>query len=244
LSTLLSGAWSSPVLAYELLICTRKGLLIGRSNADRSQWELGAPQFLGQQVDFARRDLRDGRIWVSTAHMQWGPHLFYSDDDGEGWVESEAARFEGETFAASPYEFASRQDLTWDNAKEEWSPRHELAASLDRIWTIVPGPASEPDQLLLGVSPAGIFRSSDRGRSWDLPPGRAPSRRECVPDRWETEGDRGTEWWMGDATGMRSTREAPQRRPRRRSRGLRGNRPTCGRAHDAPVTGRTRHWSR
>lgn len=155
-------------MAYELLICTRKGLLIGRSNADRSRWELSAPHFLGQQVDFARRDRRDGRVWVSTAHMPWGPHLFYSDDDGERWIESEAPRFEGETFAASPYELASRQELTWDSTKDEWSPRHELAASLDRIWTIVPGPASEPDQILLGVSPAGIFRSQDRGLSWEL----------------------------------------------------------------------------
>ncbi len=36
-------------MGYELLICTRKGLVIGRSE-DRMSWSLSEPSFLGEQV--------------------------------------------------------------------------------------------------------------------------------------------------------------------------------------------------
>ena len=153
-------------MSYELLIATRKGLLIGRSE-DRASWSLSEPSFLGEQVDYAVRDPRDGRIYASTAHMQWGPHLFASDD--ATWSEIPAPMFApGETYPASPLELAQRDALVMDEERGEWSPRLEASASLERIWTVVPGAASQPGRLYLGVAPAGVFTSDDSGQSWEL----------------------------------------------------------------------------
>ena len=155
-------------MSYELLIATRKGLLIGRSE-DRASWSLSEPSFLGEQVDYAVRDPRDGRIYASTAHMQWGPHLFASDD--ATWSEIPAPMFApGETYPASPLELAQRDALVMDEERGEWSPRLEASASLERIWTVVPGAASQPGRLYLGVAPAGVFTSDDSGQSWELKP--------------------------------------------------------------------------
>ena len=38
-------------MTTELLISTRKGLVVGRSE-DREQWTFDAPQFTGWQVDY------------------------------------------------------------------------------------------------------------------------------------------------------------------------------------------------
>jgi hypothetical protein len=117
-------------MTYELLICTRKGLVIGRSE-DRQTWTLGEPAFLGNQVDYAIRDQRSGRLYAATSHMQWGPHLFASDDDGASWQEIPAPMFApGETYPASPLELAQRGQLQLDETRGEWSPRLEATESL------------------------------------------------------------------------------------------------------------------
>ena len=94
--------------------------------------------------------------------MQWGPHLFVSDDNGATWNESPAFAL-GETYRASPADLAVRQQLSLDEERGESSPRFEATASLERIWTIVPGAASQPGRLYIGVAPAGLFSSDDGG---------------------------------------------------------------------------------
>lgn len=133
-------------MAYELLISTRKGLVIGRSE-DRAEWSFGAPQFTGWQVDYAVRDHRNGTIWAAVSHDQWGPHLHRSDD-GESWDEVTAPEFHGETY---PDESGNT-----------------VTASLERIWTVQPGGDDEPEKIYAGVDPAGLFVSTDGGQSWDL----------------------------------------------------------------------------
>ena len=144
-------------MTYELLVGTRKGLMIGRSG-DRERWDFGPTQFAGSQIDYAVRDPRTGRLYVATSHMQWGPHLHVSDDDGATWRETAAPEFHGETYV-------SRE---WDDELNDFGPARDVPASLARVWTIEPGPASDPGLLYAGVDPAGLFISHDGGESWEL----------------------------------------------------------------------------
>ena len=122
-----------------LLVATRKGLVVARSDADRDRWRFDPPTFLGSQVDYATRDPRNGRLWAAVSHMQWGPRLHYSDDDGASWRDATTPAF------------------TTDDG-----------ATVERIWTVEPGPASEPNLLYAGVDPAPLFISPDNGATWDL----------------------------------------------------------------------------
>jgi len=144
-------------MSYELLISTRKGLVIGHSE-DREHWEFGETQFPGWQIDYAVRDPRNGRLHVAASHMQWGPHLHRSDDGGATWQEEAAPEFHGETY-----------DLTeWDFATEGFTEPKTVPGSLERVWTIEPGPASKPGVLYAGIDPAALFISQDDGDSWEL----------------------------------------------------------------------------
>ena len=78
----------------ELLIGTRKGLVIGRSD-DRQRWSFRDTLFPGWAVDYAVRDPRSGRIWAAVTHDQWGPHLHRSDDGGDSWSEVATPSFSG-----------------------------------------------------------------------------------------------------------------------------------------------------
>jgi hypothetical protein len=143
-----------------LLVGTMKGAFVLRSDAQRSQWEVGGPYFPGSAVYAIAYDGRNGRrrLLAGAHSMHWGALLRTSDDFGRSWSNPETAtvRFpEG------------------------------AGAALTQIWQIVPGRASEPDTLYCGVEPAALFVSKDAGESWMLDEGlwNHPQRQ-----RWEPGG--------------------------------------------------------
>ena len=142
-------------MRYELYVSTRKGLFIGRASADRATWALGDPLFPSWSVDYATRDLRTGRIWASVSQDPWGPHLHYSDDDGENWEEAGAPTLQGRT----------RPAHHWNPNSATFESVGEQPASVQRIWTIEPG---APGVLYAGTDPAALFRSDDNGATWEL----------------------------------------------------------------------------
>ena len=126
-----------------LLVGTRKGLWIGRSNADRRQWEWSGPEFAMQAVYGVGVDTRGPgpRLFVSGTSEHWGPGVYRSDDLGRSWTETQgtAVRFPS-----------------------------DLGASVERVWQIQPGGEAEPDVVWAGTEPSALFRSTDRGESFSL----------------------------------------------------------------------------
>jgi photosystem II stability/assembly factor-like uncharacterized protein len=128
---------SSPTL----LVGTRKGLFVLRSDAVRAAWTVSAPMFLGHIVQHAMVDPRNGQrlvIGVSTGHL--GPTVFHSDDLGQTWTE-----------ATKPPAFRTGEPL---------------ARALTSVFWLTPGHASEPGVWYAGGSPQGLFRSEDGGSTW------------------------------------------------------------------------------
>lgn len=120
----------------KLLIGTKRGLFVARSDADRSRWHISPPRLTGREVYHAFIDSRDGTAWAATDHSVWGAHVHRSDDGGETW----------ETLGTAPH-YGDERGLT-------------------AIWHLAPGPAEQPDTLYAGIEPAGLFVSHDRGASW------------------------------------------------------------------------------
>lgn len=126
-----------------LLVGTRKGLWIGRSDASRTRWEFGEPEFLMQAIYATGIDTRGGspRLFVGGTSEHWGPGVYRSDDLGRTWTETmgAAVRFEPEE-----------------------------GSSVERVWQIQPAGPQEPDVIYAGTEPSALFRSDDRGESFRL----------------------------------------------------------------------------
>ena len=126
-----------------LLVGTRKGLWIGRSDASRQRWEWSEPEFLMQGIYGLGIDTRGDapRMFVSGTSEHWGPGVYRSDDLGRTWTESQGAAVR---FPA------------------------DLGSSVERVWQIQPGGVDEPDVVWAGTQPSALFRSEDRGESFSL----------------------------------------------------------------------------
>lgn len=129
--------------AIQLLIGTRKGAWIFRSDDSRQAWTVDGPHFLGSIVNHLVLDPRDGRTMLmaaSTGHL--GPTIFRSTDGGATWAEA-------------------KRPPAFPKAAEG-----ETARAVDHSFWVEPGHASEPGVWWAGTSPPGLFVSRDGGETW------------------------------------------------------------------------------
>jgi hypothetical protein len=156
-------------MSDRMLVATRKGLFTLERRG--AGWTTSLIGFTGIPVTNALRD-SNGVIYAALKHGHFGPKLHRSDDDGRTWRELAAPSFPADA-AGAP--------------------------SLFQIWTLEPGGPHHPDRLWIGAIPAGLFRSDDRGESWQL-----------VPSLWNVpERQR---WFGGgyDAAGIHSVSPDPR----------------------------------
>ena len=122
-----------------LLVGTRKGAFVLTSSADRKKWKLSEVQCRGGDVYHFVQDSRNGgAVYAAVNYTIWDAEIHVSNDLGETW-----------TTAETPPKFTDRDGMT-----------------LNKIWHIKPGRASEPNVLYAGADPASLFRSDDGGMNW------------------------------------------------------------------------------
>ncbi len=119
-----------------LLVGTRRGLFIARSDERRASWTLSPPLLAGREIYHAVHDARTNTLWAASAHKVWGAHVHRSDDLGRTWELLESA------------------------------PHYADERGLAAIWFLAPGAPSQPGRLYAGIEPAGLFVSDDAGGSW------------------------------------------------------------------------------
>jgi hypothetical protein len=126
-----------------LLVGTRKGLWVGRSGEPRDAWRWDGPHFVMDEVYSCLVDTRTSppRLLAGAMSNHYGPQVFRSDDLGATWQETPngAIRFPDDTGAA-----------------------------LEQIWQLVPGGADEPGVVYAGTQPSALFRSEDRGETFEM----------------------------------------------------------------------------
>ena len=107
-----------------LLLGTRKGMFLLRSDEDRRDWELEGPLLTGWSVFHAMQDPEDGDLYVAGNNFVYGGTVQRSSDLGK----------------------------TWDRSESLGLPE-ETGLKLEEVWHVEPGHDSEPDTLFLARRP-------------------------------------------------------------------------------------------
>lgn len=130
-------------------------------------------------------DTREGQIFASLDHEHFGTKLHRSDDDGSSWTEIQAPAY-------------PEQPEGWEEIPNPFTGK-VAPWSLESIWSIVPGPPTQPGRVWCGTIPGGLFKSDDAGGSWTF-----------VRSLWELDERK---YWMGagmDYAGIHSIHVDPR----------------------------------
>jgi photosystem II stability/assembly factor-like uncharacterized protein len=124
-----------------VLAGTRKGMWIGTSDASRLDWTWTGPHFAMEEVYSCMIDTRgDTPRLLAGASSSWlGPQVWRSDDLGESWEET----------PGGAVKFPE-----------------DTGESVARVWQLQPG--IEDGVVWAGTEPGAVFRSTDRGETFEL----------------------------------------------------------------------------
>jgi hypothetical protein len=125
-------------------LSTRKGLFELRREG--GQWQVGERHFLGEPVSMALADARDGTLYAALNLGHFGVKLHRRDPGTDSWTEIAAP-----AYPSKPVD--STDTLEWKNKL---------------VWSLEAGGPDQPGVLWAGTLPGGLFKSSDRGDSWEL----------------------------------------------------------------------------
>jgi hypothetical protein len=144
-----------------VMVGTNKGGFVFRSDAARKSWQPGEMLFKGWKVMHMTLDPRDRRMHAAIVSYVFGSTTHYSDDLGRTWSQADQVP------AFTRPSKSGRPIGSQEEARDEDAARAR-PEQVTAVWNIAPGRASEPGVLYAGVQPAALFRSQDRGQTWQL----------------------------------------------------------------------------
>jgi len=132
-----------------VLVGTRKGAFILRSDGRRRSWSVDGPFFGGWELYHLKGSPKDPeRIYASQSSSWFGQQIQRSDDGGRSWNPV------GNLFE---YDGAAGTHQWYDGTPHPW----EFA----RVWHLEPS-LGDPDTVYAGVEDAAMFKSTDGGNKW------------------------------------------------------------------------------
>jgi ligand-binding sensor domain-containing protein len=132
-----------------VLVSTRKGLFTVERTRDT--WQIAGVDFLGDNVTLTLSDRRDGTHYAALDHGHFGVKV-HRRAAGGSWEEIPAPVYPPKPEGYEENDMWGRP-LNWSTA---------------RIWALAAGGLDEPGVIWCGTLPGGLFRSPDRGQSWQM----------------------------------------------------------------------------
>ena len=132
-----------------VLVGTKKGAWMLKDAGGRRRWNISAPICFGNIIYHFVQDPRDPKRMVIAAKAgHLGPTVMVSSNGGKKWTE-----------AKKPPAFP--EGLIHKSAQGD-QPR-----TVDHVFWLQPGHATEKGVWYAGTSPQGLFRSDDHGVTWE-----------------------------------------------------------------------------
>jgi hypothetical protein len=134
----------------ELLLGTRKGLF-GFERAG-GEYRVCEREFVGVPATAVLADPRDGATYVALDHGHFGVKV-HRRDVGGAFAEIATPAYPPKPDDVVDVDPIRKTEVSW---------------TTHLLWTLEAGHADAPDVLWAGTIPGGLFRSDDRGDSWEL----------------------------------------------------------------------------
>ncbi|MCK6471821.1 MAG: exo-alpha-sialidase [Planctomycetes bacterium] len=153
-------------MSKKIWAATRKGVFeIVRG---KGGWAIRKVHFPAQNCSMLLPDRRDGALYAALGHGHFGVKLHRSDNGGKSWTEITSPAYPKQP----------------EGEDAEWKTYFGTAIrwNLELVWELAAGGADEPGVLWCGTLPGGLFRSKDRGKTWELnmPMWNSPRRKKWM----------------------------------------------------------------
>src|SRR6266516_4048658 len=153
-----------------VLVGTRKGAFILTADGRRSRWDVSGPHFAGWEMFHLKGSPVDpDRIYASQTSGWFGQVIQRSSDGGKTWE----APGGGVTMEPGQGPKGESNKFVYDVSPQtgkpltthQWYDGTQHPWEFKRVWHLEPS-LTDPDTVYAGVEDAGLFRSSDGGKTW------------------------------------------------------------------------------
>jgi len=153
-----------------VLVGTRKGAFILTGDGKRKQWNVSGPHFAGWEIYHLKGSPADpNRLYASQTSGWFGQIIQRSCDGGKTWETP------GGVLEKTPEGFPKGESnkFVYDTSPEtgkpltthQWYDGTQHPWEFKRVWHLEPS-LTDPDTVYAGVEDAGLFRTSDGGKTW------------------------------------------------------------------------------
>src|SRR6266516_7237101 len=132
-----------------VLVGTRKGAFVLRSDAKRARWDVSGPHFAGWEIYHVKGSPADpNRLYASQTSGWFGQVMQRSSDGGKTWEPV------GNKFV---YDGVPGTHQWYDGTPHPWE--------FKRVWHLEPS-LTDPDTVYAGIEDAALFHSTDGAQTW------------------------------------------------------------------------------
>src|SRR6059036_481758 len=153
-----------------VLVGTRKGAFILTADGKRERWNVSGPHFAGWEIYHLKGSPVDpNRLYASQTSGWFGQIIQRSCDGGKTWetpgggmTKTPEGMPAGES---NKFVYDTSPDTGKPLTTHQWYDGTQHPWEFKRVWHLEPS-LTDPDTAYAGVEDAGLFRTSDGGKSW------------------------------------------------------------------------------
>ena len=152
-----------------VLVGTKKGAFILKSDGMRSKWDVSGPFFAGWEIYHMKGSpANPSCIYASQSSGWFGQIIQRSDDGGKTWFQPGFKPGESTTTPEGMPVTESNKfayDTSTALTTHQWYDGTQHPWEFKRVWHLEPSLA-DPEMVYAGVEDAALFQTIDGGKSW------------------------------------------------------------------------------